>query len=116
MNSLESRVHGLEMALDEISYDLAVSSGRFSYTDVTDDTCCKLPGTDFLSSKFWKKTEGRYTTSKFSLGNIASTNGVHNGTTNRDGGHLYREQKMNSRNISKVYEDDEGKAGPRLLW
>ncbi|XP_047151414.1 TORTIFOLIA1-like protein 4 isoform X2 [Vigna umbellata] len=86
MNSLESRVHGLEMALDEISYDLAVSSGRFSYTDVTDDTCCKLPGTDFLSSKFWKKTEGRYTTSKFSLGNIASTNGVHNGTTNRDGG------------------------------
>jgi len=60
MNSLESRVHGLEMALDEISYDLAVSSGRFSYTDVTKDTCCKLPGTDFLSSKFWKKTEGRY--------------------------------------------------------
>ncbi|KAK7367965.1 hypothetical protein VNO80_09985 [Phaseolus coccineus] len=85
MNSLESRVHGLEMALDEISYDLAVSSGRFSYTDVTDDTCCKLPGTDFLSSKFWKKTEGRNVTSKFSLGNIASTNGVHNAITNKDG-------------------------------
>ncbi|KAK8471978.1 hypothetical protein PHAVU_002G078100 [Phaseolus vulgaris] len=85
MNSLESRVHGLEMALDEISYDMAVSSGRFSYTDVTDDTCCKLPGTDFLSSKFWKKTEGRNVTSKFSLGNIASTNGVHNATTNKDG-------------------------------
>ncbi|CAJ1931611.1 unnamed protein product [Sphenostylis stenocarpa] len=85
MNSLESRVHGLEMALDEISYDLAVSSGRFSNTDVTEDTCCKLPGTDFLSSKFWKKTEGRYGTSKFSLGNIASTNGVIDATTNKDG-------------------------------
>ncbi|RDX99548.1 TORTIFOLIA1-like protein 4, partial [Mucuna pruriens] len=85
MNSLESRVHGLEMALDEISYDLAVSSGRISNNDATEDTCCKLPGTDFLSSKFWKKTEGRYSTSRFSLGgSIASTIAVHN-ATNKDG-------------------------------
>ncbi|XP_027362081.1 TORTIFOLIA1-like protein 4 [Abrus precatorius] len=78
MNSLETRVHGLEMALDEISYDLAVSSGRIPNTDATEDTCCKLPGTDFLSSKFWKKTEGRYSASRFSFGGIASTNVVHN--------------------------------------
>lgn len=84
MNSLESRVHGLEVALDEISYGLAVSSGRVSNTDATDDTCCKLPGTDFLSSKFWKKTDGRYSTSRFSFGSVASTNPLHNATS-KDG-------------------------------
>ncbi|KAG5087749.1 hypothetical protein AAZX31_01G036400 [Glycine max] len=84
MNSLESRVHGLEMALDEISHDLAVSGGRVSNIDATEDTCCKLPGTDFLSSKFWKKTEGRYSTSRFSLGSIPSTDAVHI-ATNKDG-------------------------------
>ncbi|KAK7307169.1 hypothetical protein VNO77_39992 [Canavalia gladiata] len=78
LNSLETRVHGLEMALDEISYDLAVSSGRIPNSDAAEDTCCKLPGTDFLSSKFWKKTEGRYSTSRFSLGGPISTNAVHN--------------------------------------
>ena len=30
MHSLETRVHGLELALDEISYDLAVYSGRMT--------------------------------------------------------------------------------------
>ncbi|KAL5100400.1 hypothetical protein RYX36_004727 [Vicia faba] len=81
MNSLETRVHGLEMALDEISYDLAVSSGRIPNTDAIEDMCCKLPGTDFLSSKFWKKTEGRYsTTSRFSFGSSAPINNVHNAT------------------------------------
>ncbi|KAL2349342.1 hypothetical protein Fmac_003342 [Flemingia macrophylla] len=84
MNCLESRVRGLEMALDEISYDLAVSSGRIPNTDATEDTCCKLPGSDFLSSKFWKKTEGRYSTSRFPLGSIASTNAMNN-ATNKDG-------------------------------
>lgn len=80
MNSLETRVHGLEMALDEISYDLAVSSGRIPNTDAIEDMCCKLPGTDFLSSKFWKKTEGRYSTSRFSFGSSAPINNVHNAT------------------------------------
>ncbi|XP_058777208.1 TORTIFOLIA1-like protein 4 [Vicia villosa] len=81
MNSLETRVHGLEMALDEISYDLAVSSGRIPNTDAIEDMCCKLPGTDFLSSKFWKKTEGRYsTTSRLSFGSSAPINNVHNAT------------------------------------
>ncbi|MED6136697.1 hypothetical protein PIB30_058171 [Stylosanthes scabra] len=63
LNSLETRVNGLEMALDEISYDLAVSSGRIPNTDATEDMCCKLPGSDFLSSKFWKKTESRFSSS-----------------------------------------------------
>ncbi|GMI66044.1 hypothetical protein like AT5G62580 [Hibiscus trionum] len=41
MNSLETRVHGLELALDEISYDLAVSTGRMSTSIGT--TCCLFP-------------------------------------------------------------------------
>ena len=39
------------MALDEISYDLAVSSGKIPNTDSADNTCCKLPGAEFLSPK-----------------------------------------------------------------
>ncbi|KAK6922106.1 hypothetical protein RJ641_012613 [Dillenia turbinata] len=64
MNSLETRVHGLEMALDEISYDLALSTGRISSTDSTGNTCCMLPGADFLSSKFWRRAAGRDSTSR----------------------------------------------------
>ncbi|KAG8388635.1 hypothetical protein BUALT_Bualt02G0145900 [Buddleja alternifolia] len=59
MNSLEARVHGLELALDEISFDLAVSTGRMTQNDAI---CCKLPGTEFLSSKLWRK-EARSSTS-----------------------------------------------------
>ncbi|XP_039072108.1 TORTIFOLIA1-like protein 4 isoform X2 [Hibiscus syriacus] len=66
INSLETRVNGLEMALDEISYDLAVSGGRIPNMDSADNTCCKMPGTEFLSPKFWRKTEGRFSTSRFS--------------------------------------------------
>ncbi|KAF5741030.1 ARM repeat superfamily protein putative isoform 1 [Tripterygium wilfordii] len=64
INSLETRVHGLEKALDEISYDLAVSNGRIPNPDSSDNTCCKLPGAEFLSPKFWR-TEGRYSTSRY---------------------------------------------------
>ncbi|EEF52077.1 TORTIFOLIA1-like protein 3 [Ricinus communis] len=66
MQSLETRVHGLELALDEISYDLAVSSGRMTNSNRT--TCCLLPGADFLSSKFWRKTESRHSASRLSSG------------------------------------------------
>ncbi|KAK4261245.1 hypothetical protein QN277_004270 [Acacia crassicarpa] len=83
MNSLETRVHGVEMALDEILHDLAVSSGRISNTDATEDTCCKLPGSDFLSSKLWRKTEGRYSPSRIFLGSISSPNAMHN-ANNKD--------------------------------
>ncbi|CAH8349893.1 unnamed protein product [Eruca vesicaria subsp. sativa] len=50
IRALESRVSGLEMALDEISCDLAVSNGRVVQ---------KLPGAEFSSPKFWRKTEER---------------------------------------------------------
>ena len=54
MNSLETRVNGLEKALDEISYDLAISTGRVSNSD----SCCM--GTEFLSPKYWWRTEGSF--------------------------------------------------------
>lgn len=66
LNSLETRVHGLEMALDGISYDLALSTGRIPNTESAENTCCKLPGAEFLSSKFWRRTEGRCSTPRFS--------------------------------------------------
>ncbi|CAJ1943964.1 unnamed protein product [Sphenostylis stenocarpa] len=66
MRSLETRVHGLELALDEISYDLAISSGRMTKSDVHGNTCCMLPGAEFLSSKFWRKTHGRHSIPRFS--------------------------------------------------
>lgn len=63
MQSLEARVHGLELALDEISLDLAVSTGRMSLNNADGTTCCKLPGTNFLTWKLWRRTEGRSSTS-----------------------------------------------------
>lgn len=54
MNSLETRVNGLEKALGEISYDLAISTGRVSTTD----SCCM--GTEFLSPKYWWRAEGSF--------------------------------------------------------
>lgn len=56
MLSLEKRVHGLELTLDEISFDLARSTGRLSNPEHTETVCCRLPGVDYLSSKLWKKT------------------------------------------------------------
>uniref|UniRef100_A0A5B7AMG5 Putative microtubule-associated protein TORTIFOLIA1-like n=1 Tax=Davidia involucrata TaxID=16924 RepID=A0A5B7AMG5_DAVIN len=68
MTSLETRVNGLEKALDEISYDLAVSTGRISNSESTGNTCCMLPGAEFLSpKKFWRRMEGQYSTSRFSF-------------------------------------------------
>ncbi|EYU26441.1 hypothetical protein ABFS82_04G164400 [Erythranthe guttata] len=66
MNSLETRVHGLELALDEISFDLALSNGRVSRNSSNAGSmCCKVPGTEFLSSKLWRKAEARYSASRF---------------------------------------------------
>lgn len=64
IRSLETRVHGLEMALDEISRDLAASSGIMSKNiDPEVKTCCSLPGAEFLSSRFRKREGGRYSLS-----------------------------------------------------
>ncbi|MBA0669842.1 hypothetical protein Goklo_007399 [Gossypium klotzschianum] len=91
INSLETRVNGLEMALDEISYDLAISSGRILNMDSTDNTCCKLPGAEFLSPKFWRKTESRFSTSRLpSSGRMLSLNAVHNLHDKDSGGEMYK--------------------------
>lgn len=86
MRSLETRVHGLELALDEISFDLAMSTGRMSRSgSAARTTCCLLPGAEFFSSKLWRKTEGRSAAPRFtassrtqpvaaSLRNVASRN------------------------------------------
>ncbi|KAJ3694915.1 hypothetical protein LUZ60_000292 [Juncus effusus] len=66
IHSLESRVHGLEMALDVISHDL--SSGRISDPNEKEaNTCCSFPGTEFLSPKYWRRNEGRYSSARFSV-------------------------------------------------
>lgn len=84
LRSLETRVRGLELALDEISFDLAVSTGRMSSAASAGGMCCKLPGAEYLSSKFWKRTESRRATPMFtyssattaavSMQNIANKN------------------------------------------
>lgn len=56
MTSLERRVNGLEQFLDEMSQDFALSSRRISSAG---NTCCLLPSADFLSPKFWRKTDGQ---------------------------------------------------------
>ncbi|XP_050376358.1 TORTIFOLIA1-like protein 3 [Argentina anserina] len=83
MHSLETRVHGLELALDEISYDLALSSGRMTNLESRGKTCCLLPGADFWSSKFWKKTEGRYSTSRLNNTRAASVEAMRYRADNR---------------------------------
>lgn len=67
MNCLETRLNGLEMALDEISQNVAVSIGNVSDTDSLGNTCCMLPRAEFLSPKFWRKTEGQYSSSRLSF-------------------------------------------------
>ncbi|KAJ0536465.1 putative MT-associated protein TORTIFOLIA1/SPIRAL2 [Helianthus annuus] len=72
MRSLETRVHGLELTLDEISFDLARSTGRLSHPEPTQTLCCKLPGADFLTSKLWKKTEIQHSNPRISSSPFAT--------------------------------------------
>ncbi|XP_034692719.1 TORTIFOLIA1-like protein 4 [Vitis riparia] len=98
INSLETRVNGLEMVLDEISFDLAISSGRVSNSDSAGNTCCKLPGAEFLSSKFWKRTEG-HTTSRFSsTGSIQALTTINN-MPNKYASNMVDEQKLQHQNL-----------------
>uniref|UniRef100_A0A803N124 Uncharacterized protein n=1 Tax=Chenopodium quinoa TaxID=63459 RepID=A0A803N124_CHEQI len=57
IDSLGNRLSSLERALDENSHDLAVQSGRIANNDSAGSLCC--PSTEFLSPKFWRRTEGR---------------------------------------------------------
>lgn len=65
MRGLETRVQGLELALDEIFYDLAVSNGRMSNGSGRSN-CCLLPPGSFIKSKFWKKHDSKYSASRLS--------------------------------------------------
>jgi hypothetical protein len=67
MNSLETRVHGLEMALDEISRDLAVSSERMSHAEPRVNTCC------IFSPKFWRRRHGGRNSSRFSPSSVPNS-------------------------------------------
>ena len=69
MNSLETRVHGLEMALDEISRDLAFSSGRMSNRESDVKTCC------ILSPKFWRRNGGGRSSSRLLTAKIGKHHG-----------------------------------------
>ncbi|KAM0916043.1 hypothetical protein ACQ4PT_010443 [Festuca glaucescens] len=67
MNSLETRVHGLEMALDEISRDLAISSERMSHSEPRVNTCC------IFSPKFWRRRDGGRNSSRFSASSVPNS-------------------------------------------
>ncbi|XP_024968847.1 TORTIFOLIA1-like protein 3 isoform X2 [Cynara cardunculus var. scolymus] len=91
MQSLETRVHGLELTLDEISFDLARSTGRLSNPEPTETVCCKLPGAEFLTSKLWKKTEihhsnARISSAPFANMNLESSNPENRGFWRQGGG------------------------------
>uniref|UniRef100_A0A7N1A6I2 TORTIFOLIA1/SINE1-2 N-terminal domain-containing protein n=1 Tax=Kalanchoe fedtschenkoi TaxID=63787 RepID=A0A7N1A6I2_KALFE len=76
LQTLETRVHGLEVAVNGISRDLAASSKTplpvaTSKPGAT-PTCCIFPGTDFLSSKFLRKTHVQEPLSRFSRSRVTS--------------------------------------------
>ncbi|KAL6975170.1 hypothetical protein U1Q18_023964 [Sarracenia purpurea var. burkii] len=66
MNSLETRVQGLEMTLDQISYDVAVTTRMMSNIDDEATTSCKFSGVGILSPKFWRRTVPRLSKLQFS--------------------------------------------------
>ncbi|CAL5052139.1 unnamed protein product [Urochloa decumbens] len=61
IRSLETRVNGLEMVLDEISRDLAASSGRIPNSEPDTNACC------ILSPKFWRRHDGGRYTSRYPI-------------------------------------------------
>jgi len=74
MRSLESRIHGLERIVGEMAQDVAVSTGRLSTSGIKGGggRCCKFPGTDFLCSKLWRKSEGRYAPIRIATSDVSS--------------------------------------------
>ncbi|KAJ1258814.1 hypothetical protein BS78_10G103600 [Paspalum vaginatum] len=64
LRSLETRVNGLEMVLDEISRDLAASSGRIANSEPDTNACC------ILSPKFWRRHDGGRYTSRYSVSDV----------------------------------------------
>ncbi|KAL6861324.1 hypothetical protein ACP4OV_017024 [Aristida adscensionis] len=66
IRSLETRVNGLEMVLDEISRDLAASSGRIPNSEPDTNACC------ILSPKFWRRHDGGRYTSRYTSPDVAN--------------------------------------------
>ncbi|KAK9707317.1 hypothetical protein RND81_07G188500 [Saponaria officinalis] len=72
IDSLKTRVSGLEKALDTISRDLAVQTEQNLNNGSAESTCC--PSTEFLSPKFWRRTEAKSLNVKPSYsGNVPNT-------------------------------------------
>ncbi|XP_047075680.1 TORTIFOLIA1-like protein 5 [Lolium rigidum] len=69
IRSLETRVNGLEMALDEISRDMAASSGRMPNSEPGMNSCC-IP-----SPKFWRRNDGGRYSSRYPVTDIANYSG-----------------------------------------
>ncbi|KAK4350469.1 hypothetical protein RND71_029782 [Anisodus tanguticus] len=123
MHSLETRVHGLELALDEISFDLVMSTGRMSNTDSA-AMCCKLPGAEFLTSKLWKRTEGRSATSNFSASGGTSSGVISNVAREHGNGERFklehrRYQLHSSRGfivnpLAEIHGDPQGISEPSV--
>ncbi|XP_057542566.1 TORTIFOLIA1-like protein 4 [Amaranthus tricolor] len=90
IDSLETRVTGLERALDEISHDLAMQSGRITNNDSTASSCC--PSTEFLSPKFWRRTEGKSSNLKSSHSGSVPNKEAKFDTTPMDGYTLHEQQ------------------------
>ncbi|KAL0372418.1 UNVERIFIED_CONTAM: TORTIFOLIA1-like protein 4 [Sesamum calycinum] len=59
MSSLEKRVAGLEKVVGEIKHGLAMPTKGILGPECAGNTCCILAGAEFLSPKFWRKTEGQ---------------------------------------------------------
>ena len=122
LNSLETRVNGIETTLEEMSYNMAVSSGRIPNAESADNTCCKLPGADFLSSKFWRRAECRYSSQGFSSTGMMSYHNKDSGGEfyksvsrrfqHQNGGVFMSNTLSNSRSVSNrmpknIIHDDE---------
>lgn len=74
MRSLETRVRGIEMSVDEISKNLAALAVKVTNNDRACSMCCRLPGSEFLRFKFWRRMdEGRYSNSRITSKLVAPT-------------------------------------------
>lgn len=75
--SLETRVRGLEISVNEISKNLASLAVKVTNSDRACSMCCRLPGSDFLRFKFWRRmNEGGYSNSRITSKLVAPTSYV----------------------------------------
>ncbi|KAL6567758.1 hypothetical protein OROGR_001426 [Orobanche gracilis] len=65
MHHLEKRVDGLEKVLNEMSKDFGMSSRGRIFSGIDSNTCCMIPGAEFLSPRFWRKAEGQTVNYRF---------------------------------------------------